>query len=153
MLRVHFKKNTNQPSFTRRCPVLFYSQNNYPGIAQVLFNFFFMESNQDKLYCMLNAKRLGLTFIANVVMVKTFLFPPNVAHACWFNLLKILFLDHFITCTTYSLAIVAKQDHFPCDKSVLFMLYSLFSLYMKEPFTYFRIYIYVERIEFFDPQN
>ena len=57
--------------------------------------------------------------------------------AFWFNLLKILF---FLTILELlPLAIVAKQYHFPCYKLILFMLYSFFCLYMKEPFTYFRI--------------
>ena len=55
-------------------------------IIQVLPSFYtfliFLESNQETHYHRLNTRRLGLNLIPKVVMTKTFLFSPTVAHAC-----------------------------------------------------------------------
>ena len=77
-----------------------------------------MESNQDTLYHKWYTRRLGLTLIPKEVIS-----PSRTT-------------SHFITCITSS---SGKSDQTGRFSPRLFLLYSLFSLYTKEPFTYFRI--------------
>ena len=95
-----------------------------------------MESNQDTLYNKLNIRRLGSTLIPKVVIPKNCLFPPTVAHTCWFKILKKFIFTYFITASSGN---NDKRDQFTSDMTVLFTLYSLFSSHTKEPYTYFRI--------------
>ena len=60
-----------------------------------------------------------------------------------FNFVKSHHYDKYQEVLVYllPLAIVSKEEHFPCIMTVLLMLDSLFSSYMKKPFNYFRIVI------------
>ena len=73
------------------------------------FLFLWIGTKTPSLYYKLNTRRLGLTPIPKVVMTKTFYFP---AHACCFNLLKILFLAISQFVLLLLPAKVAKQDPF-----------------------------------------